>query len=201
MEKHRTRFYYFECVYFWHKSLCCLSLTEIVVVVVVGKQQLLPTVSQCAEGRAGGKVGKYQTKSDANWALRCWKFSIFLPLSARAFLLSNQASSSVSVIVSIRIPEKQTWNWFSVAAFRFDSIRSVRCSGKSGWLLPVFLLFFCMILLFLGSGIHTFVCSFVRVDGLLIIFCSDTRCVDNYAIVATFTDTFPNSDHTNFLLF
>lgn len=98
---------------------------------------------------------------------------------------------------SIWIPEKQTWNWFSVAAFRFDSIRfdSFRSVGwfRQKWVAPAcgFLLVVCSFF-FLFGGIHTFSCSFVRVDGLLIIFCSDAfSFVDNYAISRqrTFTDT------------
>lgn len=77
---------------------------------------------------------------------------------------------------------------------RFDSIRSARSagSGKSGWLLPVGFFLSSVLFFFLFGGIHTFGCSFVRVDGLLIIFCSDAfSFVDNYAISRhrTFTDT------------
>lgn len=46
-----------------------------------------------------GKIGKYQTKSDANWALRCWKFSIFLPLVGSVCLCGCECLSACPTVV------------------------------------------------------------------------------------------------------
>lgn len=79
-------------------------------------------------------------------------------------------------------------------SIRYDSIRSglvlgSRCefTGKSGWLLPGMCLLLAVCFLLVGFT-GSFVRLSVRVYVLLIIFCPDGRCFDNYAIVAASTE-------------
>lgn len=150
-----------------------LSLTGIVVVlvVVVGKQQLLPTVFKVErrDTESGGKsenirlnqmqierfaVGNFQFSSP------CQRESSSSDQASVLSLDSDTGKTNLELIFCRRV------------SFRLDSIRFARSAGsdKSGWLLPVS---FFLSSAFLFGGIHTFGCSFDRVDRLLIIFCSD----------------------------
>lgn len=105
-----ARVYYCECVYFWHKSFL-LSLTGIVVlVVVVGKQQLLPTVFLECGKRGTGRGGESENIRPNQMQIERFAVGNFQFSSPCCQHASRPPQTRRRYCPSIWIPEKQTWN-------------------------------------------------------------------------------------------